>query len=162
VSRKIAPVYGVWGHEMTIAAPIDVVWRHVLDYASWQNFPVCKNVSGKSGEEGEVVMLRKEEQGFEFPPYYAITVRKDAPHRIIWKTWPEKGAHEVDFFGIVDFRLAEVAGGTRFSNSLIYEFLVPYQNESELEDYRTQQDRNFRNLMAATLPKLKVLCEQRL
>jgi uncharacterized protein YndB with AHSA1/START domain len=144
---------------MIIHAPIRQVWRHVLDYPAWQNFAVCRNVSGEPGKEGEVVMLRKEEKGFDFPTYYAITIKMDAPHRIMWKTWPEKGTQEVDFFGIVEFRLAEAADGTRFSCSLIYEFLVPHQSASELEEYRKQQDQNFRHLMAVTHPKLKKLAE---
>jgi hypothetical protein len=157
-ARKIGPVYGVWDGELMIDAPVREVWRHVLNYPSWQNFPVARHISGRPGEEGEVVMLRKDEKGFEFPPYYAITVKLEPERRVIWKTYPEKGAD--DFFGIVEFGVADAGGKTRFGYHLVYEFNVPYSDESELVAYRKGQEQNFTTLFGVIFPKLKQLAEE--
>lgn len=157
--KKIGPVYLVRTGEMTIDASVNSTWPHVLNYPSWQNYPVVRHISGEAGEEGEVVLLKKDEAGFEFPSYYARTIKLDPGHRVIWKTYPEK-AGEVDFFGIVDFSLQEPPGKTRFCYDVLYEFLVPYRNESELDAFRKQQYDNFDALFAAVLPKLKKLAEK--
>ena len=73
-SLEIAPVYLVWDGEMMIDAPIKTVWRGILDYASWQNIPIVQHISGEPGAEGEVVLLKKELTGFEFPPYWATVL----------------------------------------------------------------------------------------
>jgi len=156
---KIAPVYLVWQGEMLLAAPIEEVWPHVLNYPSWQNYPRLQHVSGRPGEEGEVVLLMKEEKGFTFPPYYARTIKLEPPHRVIWKTYPQV-AQEINFFGIVDFTLAEAQDKTRFRYDMLYEFLVPHRTEDELKAFHTQQDENFQALFSVTLPKLRSLVEK--
>lgn len=158
---NIEPVYIVVGGDLMIGAPIAEVWHHVLNYPSWQNFPVVKHISGDPGGEGEVVLLRKDEKGFVFPAYYARTIKIEPRRRIIWKTYPEERAPNSDFFGIVDFRLEERGGKTLFSNSLLYEFLVSYTDKSELEAFRSKQLENFDTLGSAVFPKLKALAEKR-
>src|SRR5215211_7634217 len=109
--RRIAPVYVVCSAETMIDAPIGEAWRYAINYASWQNFPLIQHVSGELGQEGEVVLLSKEEKGFKsFPPYYARTVKLDPGRRVIWKTYPEERTEDNDFFGFVEFRLEEAQG----------------------------------------------------
>jgi uncharacterized protein YndB with AHSA1/START domain len=159
-TRQIAPIYGVWNGEMLINAPIRNVWRYMLDYSAWQNFPIVRHISGPVGQEGEVVMLKKGEEGFEFPPYFARTIKLDPPHRVVWKTYLEKGSQEIDIFGIVDFRAEKAQGKTRFLYNSTYEFLVPYRQKSELETFRKLQDENFRRLFSTVFPRLKQIAEQ--
>lgn len=158
--RQVGPVYMVKNGEMMIDAPIKKVWHYVINYTLWQNFPTAQHVSGETGQEGELVLLRKDETGFSFPPYYARTILLDPERRAIWKTYPEKGTQDVEFFGIVDFRVNEIQGTTCFSYNSLYEFLVPYRYESELDAYRKQQSENFDSLFAIVLPKLKEVAEK--
>jgi hypothetical protein len=159
--RRIAPVYVLLDHEMLLDAPIADAWPHIVNYPSWQNYSSVERISGQQGCVGEVVALRKEEKGFAFPPYYARTLRIDAPTRIVWKTFLAQGAHEIDRFGIVDFRLIDLGERTRFCSHLVYEFLVPYRDECEVSAFQRQQEENFKALHAATRPKLQALIEKR-
>jgi hypothetical protein len=159
IPRQIEPVYVVLSGETLLNAPIETAWRHMINYPSWQHYSTVQHIAGIPGQEGEVVRLQKAEKGFAFPAYFARTIRLDAPRRVIWKTYLEKGTEEVDRFGIVEFRLVEAKGGTRFIYSLIYEFQVPFRHESELENFSKQQYANFAALLAVTHPKLKALVE---
>ncbi|WP_137388110.1 hypothetical protein [Rhodoligotrophos defluvii] len=159
--RAIAPVYLVIDNEMVLDGPIRDVWLHILNYPSWQNYAEVRHVSGTPGKEGEVVSLVKAEDGFVFPPYYARTIKLDPPNRVVWKTFIEKGTHEIDRFGIIDFRLHDLGERTRFCSHLYYEFLVPYRDEAELDAFRKQQEENFRVLQTATRPRLRELVSRR-
>jgi uncharacterized protein YndB with AHSA1/START domain len=159
-TSRVAPVYLVNNGELMIDAPIEKVWHHVIHYTSWQNYPIKQTLSGEPGQEGEVVMLKKDETGFEFPPYYAITIKLEPGRRVVWKTFPKDDTSASEFFGIVDFRVETAGNKTRFSYDSIYEFMVPYRDESELEVYRKEQDRNFKALFAVVFPKLKEVAEQ--
>jgi hypothetical protein len=156
---RIEPVYLFWETETILNAPVEKAWPHIVNYPSWQNFSIVKTISGSHGLEGEVVSLQKDEGGFVFPPYYARTIKVEPERRIVWKTFIEKGSREIDRFGIVDFRVFADTGGTRFVSNLVYEFLVPYRHERELEAFRKKQDENFKTLFASTRPKLKQLVE---
>jgi hypothetical protein len=159
--RKTAPVYMFWDSELVLNAPPQAIWPYLVNYPSWQSYSKVERIFGRAGEVGEVVKLIKEEKGFVFPAYYARTIKIEPGYRIVWKTFLEKGTTEIDRFGIVDFRLYEgkAEGETRFVDHLMYEFLVPYEKESELDEFRKRQDENFHNLFAATRPKLKKLVE---
>lgn len=154
------PVYLVLSGEFTINAPPAEVWRHVLNYPSWQNFSLAQHVSGEPGEEGEVVLLSKEEKGFTFPPYYARTIKLEPQRRAIWKTYPERSSADSDFFGIVEFRLESCQGNTRFIYNTLYEFMVTYKERAELAIFRAQQQDNFETLLAGIFPKLGELAEK--
>jgi hypothetical protein len=158
--RKIEPVYLFWETETILNAPVKDVWPHIVNYPSWQGFSTVKTISGKPGQEGEVVSLQKDEKGFVFPPYYARTIKIELQRRIVWKTFIDKGSAEIDRFGIVDFKLFEGEGKTRFCSNLLYEFLVPYEHESEIATFRETQDENFKSLFASTRPKLIKLVEK--
>lgn len=158
---NVEPVYLVLGGELMIDAPVEQVWHHVLNYPSWQNYSSVEHISGEPGGEGEVVLLRKEEEGFTFPPYYARTIKLEPRRRSMWKTYPETRTQGNDFFGIVEFRLEESQGTTRFSYNTLYEFLVPHVEKSELDAFRERQRENFETLLAAIFPKLKALAEQK-
>lgn len=150
--RKIAPVYLVFTGEVLLNASKEVAWPQVINYPSWQNYSIVQNVSGTPGQEGEVVLLKKEE--LNFPPYYARTIKLDPPNRVIWKVFLEPGS-AVDLFGIVEFNLHEVQGKTRFCYNLLYEFLVPHSNESELHAFREQQYQEFDAALSVMWTKLK-------
>lgn len=152
---NIAPVYLFWEGEMLLDAPVRLAWPHVIDYPSWQSYSSVEHISGAMGQEGEVVLLRKEEVGFEFPPYYARTLKLEPQRRVVWKTYPQQAAAGNDFFGIVEFKLFEAQQKTRFCYNTLYEFQVPYRQEGELEAFRNQQYENFGRLFEAILPKLK-------
>lgn len=158
--RALGLVYLVNSGEFLIAAPVRKVWYHMVHYTTWQNYPIVEHLSGVRGGEGELVRLRKEEEGFSFPAYRARTIKLEPDRRIVWKTFPEPGTQEIEFFGIVDFQAQETPGGTRFSYNSTYEFQVPHTNEGELEVYRKQQQDNFEVLFAAVFPKLKEVAEK--
>jgi len=158
---KIAPVHLVWNGEMLFDAPLQHVWRHVIDYPSWQNYSAVEHVSGPTGQEGEVVLLKKDEKGFEFPPYYARTIKREPPNWVIWKTYPQIVTPENDFFGIVEFRLNEIGDKTRYWFQSLYEFSVRYEDERELDEFRRRQHDNMTTLYASIYPKLKKLVERR-
>lgn len=155
----VSPIYQVWEGELLIEAPIQTVWANILNYPAWQNFPVMKCLSGERGEEGELVLLRKEEEGFTFPAYYARTVKVEHVRRIIWKVYLDKGAENYDFFGFVDFRVDEQKDKTRFSYNLIYEFVLDSQDPGEIDRFREQQYLNFKALVSVIIPNLKKLSE---
>lgn len=159
--RNIAPVYLVLNGEMMLDSPTQESWLHVIDFGSWNNFPILRHISGEPGQEGEVVLLKKVEKGFDFPAYYCRTIKLDPERRVIWKTYPETKTEEDDFFGIVDFRVYDEGGKTRFCYNTLYEFLVRYRSEGELDAFRKRQSGNFDALLSVTLPKLKALCEKR-
>jgi hypothetical protein len=98
------------------------------------------------------VLLRKDEPGFEFPPYYARTIKIEPGTRVIWKTYPADDS--ASFFGIVDFRLLSDENRTRFVWSVLYEFLVPSASPDELKRLEQDQYENFQNLFDSVLPKL--------
>jgi hypothetical protein len=157
-SQSIAPVYVVMGGELLLGAPISKAYPHVRNYPRWQNYSRVEHVSGPAGGAGELVILRKEEKGFTFPPYYARTILIEPERRLIWKTYPADEGKEGDFFGIVDFKLWPVDSKTCFEYNAIYEFQVPYLHLEELERFREEQTRNFQALFDAVFPKLEELC----
>jgi len=154
------PVYLVWNGATLLDAPIARAWPHVINYTAWQHYPIAEHISGAPGREGEVVLLKKDEAGFSFPPYHARTLKLDPPRRAIWKTYPQRGAQGPDFFGIVDFKLFEAGGKTRFCYDFLYEFLMPDADESEFEAFRTSSYKNTEAMFASILPKLRKLVEQ--
>lgn len=156
-NRKTAPVYIVVEKDIVIDAPIQKVWPLLLNYPSWQNYSIVKNISGEPGKEGEVVMLKKEELKTPTTAYFARTLKIEPERRVVWKTFREG----VNYFGIVDFRLFDLGGGkTRFWNNSLYEHNVPYEHESEIEAFRKQSYANTEELFASIIPKLKKLAEQ--
>jgi hypothetical protein len=158
-SRKTAPVYLFWDGEFLLDSTVEKAWPHVLDYPAWQNFPLVQHVSGRPGEEGEVVRLRKEEGGFSSPPYYARTIKLEPNHRVIWKVYLEPGQVDFDMSGFVEFTVApgEERQKTRFGYHLLYEFLVPYKVDAELENFHRQTQESLAGVFASMWPKLKDL-----
>jgi hypothetical protein len=154
--QKVAPVYIVLERETMIDAPVKTVWRHALNYPSWQNYSIVQHVSGERGEEGEVVLLKKEETSAPTTAYYARTIKIEPERRVIWKTFREN----VNYFGIVEFRFHDVNGTTRFCNNSLYEHNVPYRDEAEIEAFRRQAYANMEELLASILPKLKAVAER--
>jgi hypothetical protein len=159
---KVAPVYVVLEGELLIDAPVEFTFPYMVDYPSWQDYSRVETVSGTRGEENEVVLLIKEEEGFVFPPYYARIIKLEPNRRFLGKTWPVEVDDENDFFGIVDFRVEDAGDGkTRFTYNTLYEFNVRYEDESELDAVRKSQEQNFANLTSAVMPKLKELVERK-
>jgi hypothetical protein len=154
-NRKIAPVYVILERETLINAPVSTVWRHAINYPSWQNYSIVKHISGVPGQEGEVTLLKKDELSSPTTAYYARTLKIEPERRIVWKTFRDN----VDYFGIVDFRFYDEGGKTRFCNNSLYEHNIPYQDESEIEAFRAQAYANMEQLLASILPKLKKLAE---
>jgi hypothetical protein len=150
-----APVYLFEEGEMMIDAPVREVWPYVVDYSSWQAYSIVQHVSGKPGQEGEVVLLKKETSA-QSTPYYARTIKLEPGRRVVWKTFREN----VEYFGIVEFRTYESGGKTRFCYSLLYEHSVPYEKESELDEFRKQQTENLVTTTATRFAKLKELAEK--
>jgi hypothetical protein len=154
-ASRIAPVYLIWEGETLLDAPVEEAWRHVVNYSSWQNYSIVQHVSGPPGGEGEVMQLKKEEGG-DFPPYYARTIKLEPERRIMWKVYPlETAAPQSEFFGIVDFRVHEAGAQTRFCYASVHEFHVAYQHEGELEAHRKRMYEGIEAFFAAVLPKLK-------
>jgi hypothetical protein len=163
MSTSIAPVYLLLEGEAFFDAPAERAWSSVVNYPTWQEYSVNQHVSGEPGGVGEVVLLKKEE-GFAFPAFYARTITLEPPRRLIAKTYPVDARQTgidnvVDFFGIVRFTVDEVDERSRFSWSTLYEFVVRYQDEHELDAFRTSQNNNFTRAFASVLPKLQRLVE---
>jgi uncharacterized protein YndB with AHSA1/START domain len=161
MNPKIDPIYMIWSDEIMINASVKNTWKHVTNPPSWQNFPVYKTVSGSTGNEDEVILMRKEEEGFEFPSYFARVLKIEPERRIVWKTYPEKITPQENFFGIVDFKIHDEGGKTRFCYDFIYEFLVPHENDEQLIAFRDQQYENFKTLFSIIFHKLKALAERK-
>jgi hypothetical protein len=157
--KSSTPIYQVWDGELLIEAPLQTVWRNMLDYPSWQHFPTVKHLSGEPGQEGELVMLKKVEKGFEFPAYHAYTIKLEPLRRVIWKVYLETGVEPYEFFGIVEFEVDAVAHQTLFSYHLLYEFLLPTDDRVAVEQFREQQHESFSALVTQIFPNLKKLSE---
>jgi len=149
--HRIAPVYLVWHGEFTLDAPPEEVWRHVINYTSWQNYSTVRHVSGERGQEGEVVLLQKD----DLRPYYARTVKLDPGSRIVWKTFPQERTEENDFFGFVDFKVRDVQGRGCFCYDNLYEFRVRHREQTELDQFRQQLHEKAEVMFATILPKLQ-------
>jgi hypothetical protein len=157
----VPPVYVVGTGEVLLEAPRKKVWPHIIHYTTWQAYTITEHISGKAGEEGEVVLLKKDDgTGIVTPAYYARTVRIEPERRIIWKTFTDNGDQEINFSGVVDFRLQETNGTTAFWYNFVSEYLVPNKNERELAEFRDQQYANFAEVSKVIFPKLKSLVER--
>ena len=155
VNRE-SPVYLVWEGELILNSDVSQSWRHILNFPSWQNYSSVESVEGPVGKEGEVVILRKDEEGFTFPPYYAKTIYLKEQEKVIWKTYPLDGD---DFIGFIDFRVESIGDKTRFRYHTIYEFIVECDRDSDLLEFKVEQYKNFGNLFDSILPKLVELVE---
>lgn len=160
MSQNISPVYVVVNGETLIDAPVKRVWRHLINYPAWQNYSQVQHISGKPGHEGEVVLLKKEEATYSSPPYYARTVKIDPERRIIWKTFRDKAPGDEGYFGFIDFTLHAQGERTLFRSSNIYEHMVPYTDERELEEFRRKRCEISAQVSSVTREKLKKLIEE--
>lgn len=152
-------VYLVWNGELLIDAPASVVWQHVLNYPQWQHFSITQRVAGRPNEEGEVVLLKKIEAGFDFPPYHARTIKLEPQRRIIWKTYPQH-IEDRSFFGIVEFVLTPQGDKTRFNYNLLYEFVRQGETESEAMAFKEAQRKSSQNVFDVIFPRLKRISEE--
>lgn len=152
-------VYLVWNGELLIDAPTSVIWPHVLNYPQWQHFSITNRVAGRPNEEGEIVLLKKIEAGFDFPPYHARTIKIEPERRIIWKTYPEH-PDDRSFFGIVDFVLTPQGHQTRFNYNLLYEFVRQGETEEEVASFKEQQRKSSQDVFDVIFPRLKRLSEE--
>jgi Polyketide cyclase / dehydrase and lipid transport len=154
-ARKHEPVYLVRNTEITFDAPPEQAWPHVVDYSSWQDYPSVRHISGEQGQEGELVLMEKAGVA---APYYTKTIKLDPGRRIVWKCYPETPTEDNDYFGFVDFRVSGVEGGSCFRSEAIFEFMVPYDDESELDAFREQLSIGEEKLLVS-LQRLKALVE---
>jgi hypothetical protein len=154
-ARKYEPVYLIRDLEITFDAPPERAWPHVVDYSSWQDYPTVQHISGEPGQEGELVLMEKAGVA---TPYYTKTIKLDPGRRIVWKCYPETPTEGNDYFGFVDFRVIGVEGGSCFRSEAIFEFMVPYENESELDAFREQLSAGEEKLLVS-LQRLKELVE---
>lgn len=158
---QIAPVYMVFTGELVLDAPAHTAWPHVINYPAWQNYAIVQHIAGERGQEGEVMLLKKDEKGVTTPPYFARTIKLDPGRRIIWKVYPEQRTPQNDFFGFVDFQLAEVNGKTHFHHNSIHEFQLRYRHASELDEFRQRRRETTDTLFATIFAKLRKLVEER-
>jgi hypothetical protein len=157
----VSPAYVLLAEEFLLDAPPAIAWPLVIDYPSWQNYAVVRTLDGIPGAVGEVVQMHKDEDGFEFPPYFARTLLIEPEHRIVWKTFVDPDDEEDPLFGIVEFRLSPSGEDqTLFWSSLTYQFKVRHRSAEELQQFEAAQNENFRNLVGSTHPKLRALVAQ--
>lgn len=157
-SAQLSPVYLVWTQDLVIEAAPAAVWPHVLDYPKWQQFAITERISGEANTAGEIVLLKKIEAGFDFPPYYARTILLELNRRIIWKTYHHESA-PMGFVGFVDFTLKPEEARTRFTYNIIYEFLLDNSDSAEREAFRREQQAASQRVFDSIFPKLKRLVE---
>nr|WP_198148546.1 SRPBCC family protein [Sphingomonas sp. Y57] len=155
------PVHILVEGSRRFACPAAAAWRHVLNYTSWQNYSISEPVAGVPGTEGEVVLLRKDEEGVTFPPYFARTIHLDPGKRVIWKTYPRDPEPGNDYFGFVDFAVAAEGEATRFSYRFLYELIVPAAPEAELARYKTDLIAATESVNETIFTKLQRLVEAR-
>lgn len=163
---KVGAVDFFFSGEFGLDAPAAEVWPVVLDYTAWQDFRAAENVSGKSGEPGEVVRLLKVTDDFETPPYLARTIVLEPGRRIVWKVYPEKsGAGDeflgaVGFSGYVDFQVRENGpSAVLFAYNAVYESLVEYEQDSELKEFETKTYKEFGAMFDTMWVRLRNLIE---
>jgi len=156
--REIERIYVFLDGEMTINAARKDVWRHVVNYPTWQNYSTVQHLAGNPGEEGELVLLKKTEAGIELGPYYARTIKIEPERRFTWKTFTDR--EELNGFGIVEFRLDDMKGATRFYYNTYYEIHVDRQSESKLAELRKQYYKDFEAVLLSIFAKLKKLAEK--
>jgi hypothetical protein len=161
-SNHATPAYVFLNGSFIIDRPVAAVWPLLLEYTSWQQYSSVERVSGEVGKVREVVLLKKEEPGLEtFPQYFARTLLIEPGERVVWKTWPAHAAGGgPDFWGLVDFRVADEAGQTRFSYAVCYEFALHDKDERTLLEFEAETTAGFEEMMRSVFPKLKRLAEQ--
>jgi len=154
------PAYVLLDGSFLIDRPVDVVWPLILEYTSWQQYSSADHISGKAGHVGEVVLLKKEEPGLEnFPQYYARTLKIEPCRRVVWKTWPAVADQGPPFWGIVDFRVSDKDGRTRFTYSVYYEFALQGEGQDAVSNFEAEMTNGFEELMSSVFPKLRNLAE---
>jgi hypothetical protein len=162
-TRKLGTVDVVSVQDIVLNGPIDEVWPIAFDYPSWQAYIHRELVAGRAGEEGEVFLIGKEADELAGQRKYCRTVKVDPPNQVIWRIYSEPGGGDWDyeFNGTVEYRLTEADDGkkTRFVIQVIKEFVVPYDNETDLvevqqREYELQKDVENANLsrLFALLP----------
>lgn len=164
--RTVMPVDLVFTGDFELDAAAVEVWPHVLNYPQWQNFPVAEHVSGERGQEGEVVRLKKETDGYTIGPYYARTLKLEPGSRVIWKVYTDPAdsvegvGNAADVVGIVEFRVADTNNDrSRFSYNLIYEYLVESTDQAELDAFREQQKKDWGAMIEHNWDNLRRLVE---
>lgn len=164
----IAPVDLVFSGEMELDSSVADAWPCVLDYATWQNFPIVEHISGTPGGEGEVVLLKKEMDGYTIGPYFARTLKLDHEnHVVVWKVYVDPDQVGIDGLGgaksvqgNVEFRLYPAAGDRCvFWYDLIYEYLVPHSDPAELAGWKQKQSEDWGGVFKLTHKHLKELVE---
>lgn len=151
-----SPIYLLWTRQIILDAPPAHAWPFLIDFTAWQNYPIAEHVSGPRGGEGEVVLLKKDETGFSFPPYFARTCILDAPHRVVWKTYPNEGPEPQSFVGIVDFSMQAIGEGAKLSLQLFYE-MNPTPEVADVQAFRADYYRSTSEMFDAVLPRLQRL-----
>jgi hypothetical protein len=155
---KDSPAYVIVDGTLLLDAPVEAAWPCVVDYPSWQDFSGIERISGAVGEEGEVFYLTKVEEGFEFPPYYARTLKVEHESHIVWKTFAADVPEGTGFFGVVQFWVGPAGDAqTRFRYQLLYEFDGPFASEAEREAFTRDKYEDFATLWASIGPKLQKL-----
>jgi hypothetical protein len=162
-ARKRGTVDVVSVQDLVLNGPIDEVWPIAVDYPSWQAYVDRELVAGRAGEEGEVFLIGKNDDELAGQRKYCRTLKLDPPRQVIWRIYSEPGGGdwEYEFTGTVEYRLTEADGGnkTRFVIQVIKEFVVPFEDETELvgvqkREYELQKAVEHANLarLLAMLP----------
>jgi hypothetical protein len=157
-SRKIGIVDVVQSREWQLNAPVGEVWRGVIDYPSWQGYPSVQHISGPVGQEGEIVRLEKPKGEFFWRPKYCRTVKLDPLRPVIWKVDSIEAPDDLKWSASVDYRLhMQEDGKTKLQCQVIKEFVVPYENERELDEVCKRENEQQGAYMDANFPRLEAL-----
>lgn len=136
--------------------PLDVVWRHVVNYPEWQNYSVHERLEGVAGTEGELMKLKKAEN-LPSTEFFSRTVFLEPGSRIIWRIFRPNCAVGGCKLGTVQFSVLPRGNGATFSYNLLYEFIPPSENQSERDRFRLEQTRAVATLLATVFPRLRKL-----
>lgn len=140
--------------EITINRPVKEVWPHFIDMGTWMTEVRFQNIGGKSGEEGEIRLVRPAKD-VSASGYSIKTVRITPFKQYVVKVVSESPV----FNGFGDFSFTETAGKTHMVYDIYVEFLVPEMSEEKFRELSAEHQSNSIKRMAENNNRLKLLIE---
>lgn len=120
----------VMREEIMVDALPQAVWPYMLNRKSWMSFDL-ETLSGKRGEEGELILVSQQDNEKVPAQYLLKTVKVVQQQQVVSKVFPVEGD---DFIGFSDFSLVRVNGGSKLILSFYMEIKMAKKSADPLED----------------------------